>query len=363
MPRLRWTFLWCGVLGTGAALMLVAAGATAVIPQLDELIDRGGASEALATAVLAADFWVLALLCAQLARIGRESRALAYERARHSRERGRGGARNHYGIDPPRPASFERTEVHEVVTQLRKLPGGLTPGEDQAAFLTSGHSALRAARSETPYTLLRALVWALPALGFIGTAAEMAHAIGGLSGAVRETGSYADLAGALVPNVIEPLAGAFGITLFALGSSVVGHVLVTLVHTREERLALDMDRMVLERFGGRREAETGTVRDAAEAARELETAMTGAARSLTSLNKELGRLSEEAEGVRLHGRDEPTRHHELIQQLIGIGEQLSGIRTGIVAGLEKEMVLSPVLREPSPPGQNGQTLFPRDGQA
>ncbi|POX52431.1 hypothetical protein [Streptomyces sp. Ru72] len=335
------------MLGAGAAMLLVATGATRLVPPLGRLVDHGGASRVLATAVLAVDVWVLLLLGVQLVLIRREGAVLARERQQGPR-----------AVGPLTSQSAVHTEVYRALVKVAQLPASTQAGDGKAAFLTSGYSSVRAARAETPYTLLRALVWALPALGFIGTAAEMARAIGGLSSAVKETGSYNQLANTLVPHVIQPLAGAFSITLFALGSSVVGHVLLTMVHTREERLALDLDELVLERMGALRPQQS-----TAQAALTLEHAMSGAAQSLTSLTGELRRLGEEARKARIEGQGSgaPERHTELIQQLSGIGRQLMGIQADIREGLSQEMVLAPVRRPQQFPEQNGQTPRTGDG--
>jgi hypothetical protein len=113
------------------------------------------------------------------------------------------------------------------------------------AFAVSNQSGLDAADSDTSYSLARALAWTLPALGFLGTASAMAHAVSGLGATVARTSNYTGLRGFLVQDVIPPLASAFGITLIALASAVVCHLLVTWAHTREQRLLLDADAVTL----------------------------------------------------------------------------------------------------------------------
>jgi hypothetical protein len=98
---------------------------------------------------------------------------------------------------------------------------------------------------QSAYGVLRAIVWALPALGFIGTAFEMAGAVGGLGTALDRTQGYNDLRNLLVGEVIPHLAGAFDITLFALGCSVVCYLLLSLAYAREERLLLEADAVSL----------------------------------------------------------------------------------------------------------------------
>ncbi|TJZ55919.1 hypothetical protein FCH28_11610 [Streptomyces piniterrae] len=331
MTKLRTTFIWCGVLGVGSALLLSLTGATAIVPPLHSLVEHGGASQLLATAVLALNTWVLLMLLALSNRNSREAASLAAAKPRG-------------GLGHP------RTAVREALEQVRSVRGAADPA--QAESLVGGRSAVRGARAETPYAVIRALVWALPALGFIGTAAEMSRSIRGLSGAMHGTANYADLSGILVSDVIRPLASAFGITLFALGSSVVCHLLVSFVHTREERLLLELDELVLTRLseaaGG-----VGSRRDLAaeaEAAEAMSVAMRAAANGVKELSGELNRLRTEASQVRFDAREaKPDRTEEVIQHLGNIGAQLGAIGEG----MDRDMVLTPVRTRGRVPGQNG----------
>ncbi|MEV0369198.1 hypothetical protein AB0I10_05155 [Streptomyces sp. NPDC050636] len=331
MKKLRTTFTWCGLLGVGSALLLSLTGATATVPPLHSLVEHGGASQLLATSVLALNIWVLLMLLALSNRNSREAASLAAAK--------------------PRGPGHARTEVHEALNQVRLIAGTTDPA--QVESLVGGHSAVRGARAETPYAVIRALVWALPALGFIGTAAEMSRSVRGLSGAMRGTTDYAELSGVLVSDVIRPLASAFGITLFALGSSVVCHLLVSFVHTREERLLLELDELVLDRLSGSAGGATLSGRDRAaeaEAAAAMSEAMRAAAEGAQGLNTELGRLKAEASQVRFDARDvKPDRSEEVIQQLGAIGAQLAAIGEG----MDREMVLTPVRTQGRVPGQNG----------
>ena len=94
-------------------------------------------------------------------------------------------------------------------------------------------------------------MWSLPALGFLGTASEMAHAVSGLGETVAGTNSYTDLRGFLVQDVIPPLANAFGVTLLALACAVVCHLALTLAHTYEQRFLLEADSVTLETLAAR----------------------------------------------------------------------------------------------------------------
>ncbi|MEU6118048.1 hypothetical protein ABZ840_26315 [Streptomyces sp. NPDC047117] len=339
MKKLRGTFFWCGVVGAALAVLLVSSGATGAVPPLKEMVDRGGVSQALASAVLAVTFWVLAMLVVRLLENTREAAALAaYRPGRAAGGYGNGGG---YG----------NSEVQRI---LGKAALDASRDPERAESMVAGRSAVHAARSETPYALIRALVWALPALGFIGTAAEMARSIGGLGGAVARTTSYAELSHTLVRDVIPPLAGAFSITLFALGSSVVCHLLVSVVHTHEERLLLAVDERALEQLGnGSRGSARADLAGQARAAQLLGDSMQTAATAVQELSSELERLRTEAAGTRLGGEERPDRSEEIVRQLATIGTQLSAIG----AGLDRDMVLTPVR---VPRGPDGRTVLPGD---
>jgi hypothetical protein len=116
---------------------------------------------------------------------------------------------------------------------------------DRVSFLLATRSGLEASRAEGFYGLLRALVWAMPGLGFMGTALEMATAVGGMGTALQATRDYDGLKRLLAGEVIPHLAGAFDVTLFALGASVAGFLLLSLVHRSEEEVLLAGDELAL----------------------------------------------------------------------------------------------------------------------
>lgn len=116
---------------------------------------------------------------------------------------------------------------------------------DKASTLLGGQSGVDSSHIHSGYGPLRALVWALPGLGFMGTAFEMAASIGGLGTALTTTQDYSGLRNLLVSNVVPHLAGAFDITIFALGSSVVMFLLLALVFHREEKAIFNADALCL----------------------------------------------------------------------------------------------------------------------
>ena len=158
---------------------------------------------------------------------------------------------------------------------------------DLAAFVASNQSGLDSANSEASYNPVRALVWALPALGFLGTASAMSRAVTGLGGTVARTNSYTDLRSFLVQDVIPPLASAFGVTLIALASAVVCHLLVTVAHTYEQRLLLDADSVTLAALAACSPA-TDTGSGVAPGARNIK-ALTA---QIEQLNKSLEQLNQ-----------------------------------------------------------------------
>jgi biopolymer transport protein ExbB/TolQ len=66
------------------------------------------------------------------------------------------------------------------------------------------------------YTLIQGFVWAMPVLGFIGTAQGLAFAIGGFSGVLQGQDASLDTIKQSLLQVTGGLATAFGTTLVAL---------------------------------------------------------------------------------------------------------------------------------------------------
>ncbi len=118
-------------------------------------------------------------------------------------------------------------------------------GSEKISTLLGGQSGVDSAFLNSDYGPLRALIWALPGLGFMGTASEMASSVSGLSTALATTQDYGGLRNLLVNNVVPHLAGAFNITLFALGSSVLMFLLMSLEFHFEEQAIYDADMLCL----------------------------------------------------------------------------------------------------------------------
>lgn len=142
------------------------------------------------------------------------------------------------------PASSGRVSL--IRRRLDGLAKADTAEPGQATAAMAAHAELDHAHNEVSYGPARALVWALPALGFLGTAAEMAQSVNGLSRTISATTDYTHLRDALVSNVIPPLVNAFGVTLLALGAGVVCHLLLTWTNAREQRILLDVEDVTLD---------------------------------------------------------------------------------------------------------------------
>ncbi|MCP2334700.1 MotA/TolQ/ExbB proton channel family protein [Actinomadura rupiterrae] len=139
----------------------------------------------------------------------------------------------------------QRSLVDRRLTRIRQAAEN---AHDEGLLAT--YSELDHGKSDIAYGAARALVWAMPALGFLGTAAEMSASVRGLGGSIRSAQDYSALKNALVVQVLPHLAQAFAATLLALGASVVCHLLLTWTNVREQRLLLMVEDRVVKRTAG-----------------------------------------------------------------------------------------------------------------
>jgi hypothetical protein len=317
-------FWWSGIVSIGITELLGNLGWLGWVPVVGPLVQRGGAAGAIATAVLGTSIWVLLLLITLNRQLARERRLTHHAWLTPQQRADAVVAGSAYGL-PTGNADVlghpdlvnSRYRRRLTVFQRRSTPGD----RGLAEFLLSARSAVDGARSEAPYGPIRALVWALPALGFLGTAAEMSSSIGGVGSAVARTSSYSDLRDFLAQNVIPPLANAFGITLFALACSVICHILVSITHAREERFAIEVDDWALDQLAEKAPADP--------------------AGQVISINGDIDRLAREVAAWRgavatSSSGAEQTRS-ELMTVLVEMSEQLGEI----CDGLDRELIVSP----------------------
>lgn len=235
-----------GLFAVGLAALAIRLNAFAWAPFVTDLLERGGAPGRIAELVLAVTLWVGVVAAIRLRRTHVERSVIAEVRSHVGRQVLADGISDvdqwlvRAVHEPPYATSLLRRRFD----LLRRAPRG-TPTET-AAFVLANQSALDANYSETSYGPLRALVWSLPTLGFLGTASEMGRAVSGLGNAVARTDDYQSLRNLLVNRVVPPLADAFDITLFALSASVLCYFLVAVTHAREESTLLDADSASLE---------------------------------------------------------------------------------------------------------------------
>jgi len=90
---------------------------------------------------------------------------------------------------------------------------------------------------QSSYTSIRALIWVIPVLGFIGTVIGLSDAIGSFQGVLErpEGGDAASIRDRLTPVVLG-LRTAFETTLVALLAAVAIQLISTFVYRREEDL-------------------------------------------------------------------------------------------------------------------------------
>jgi biopolymer transport protein ExbB/TolQ len=114
-------------------------------------------------------------------------------------------------------------------------------------------AALDAVELENGYGTLKALVWTLPVLGFIGTAWGMSHAIAGFSEALKASAGQSVqielMTDRLAQVVIPGLANAFAVTMLALGASIVAHFWTATLQSWDQDVLGDLDRVCIQKLG------------------------------------------------------------------------------------------------------------------
>lgn len=99
---------------------------------------------------------------------------------------------------------------------------------------------LDAQRSESTYSMLRVIIWAIPIVGFIGTVVGLGGAVGGFSASLPQATDFAQLRETL-SGVTSGLSVAFDATFVALLLSLVLMFPVSLLEKRENHLLSQID--------------------------------------------------------------------------------------------------------------------------
>jgi flagellar motor component MotA len=108
---------------------------------------------------------------------------------------------------------------------------------DVSAMMTS-QSAIDGSRISGSYIVIRAFLWAIPLLGFIGTVVGLSHAIGGMSFANVE--DVSKIVGS-INNVTSGLGTAFDATLLGLVLAVILNFPLNSLAKHEDEMLNDID--------------------------------------------------------------------------------------------------------------------------
>jgi len=133
--------------------------------------------------------------------------------------------------DPRSYVLFNRTWL--ALSSIRNF-GRLGDLEDLLRSQADNDEAI----SESSYTVIRGLVWAIPVLGFIGTVIGLSIAIGEF-GAVLQTSEGTDALKSELQKVTDGLGLAFITTLQALVAALGIHMLLTMIRRQEEQFLDD----------------------------------------------------------------------------------------------------------------------------
>jgi hypothetical protein len=113
--------------------------------------------------------------------------------------------------------------------------GNIGEVRDVGAVL-EGQAEADASGVDSSFTVVRALIWTIPILGFIGTVIGLSRAIGSFTAVLAEAGTDAASIKSKLGPVVAGLATAFETTLVALLVAVAIQLLSTWVYKREETM-------------------------------------------------------------------------------------------------------------------------------
>jgi MotA/TolQ/ExbB proton channel family len=116
---------------------------------------------------------------------------------------------------------------------------------DRSAFLLSSRSGLDEASTGNAATMDHALTWALPVLGFLGTAFAMARTVEGFSQALDSAANFQLLKKNLLDTVIPHLSQAFDVTLVALTLAIVAFLSLSALERTQRALIIAADEAAL----------------------------------------------------------------------------------------------------------------------
>jgi biopolymer transport protein ExbB/TolQ len=135
--------------------------------------------------------------------------------------------------DPERFILFDR--IIRALSNLKNL-GRVSDVE----VILRSQSESDANVQESSYTILKSFAWAMPVLGFIGTALGLSMAIGQFGGALNQGLEMSELRGSL-KSVVSGLSIAFDTTLQGLVCTLLLQMVTTFLRKREEDFLSECD--------------------------------------------------------------------------------------------------------------------------
>ena len=223
---------------------------------------------------------------------------------------------------------------------------------DVSAMMTS-QSAIDGSRISGSYIMIRAFLWAIPLLGFIGTVVGFSHAIGGMSFA--DTTDISKIVGSL-NNVTSGLGTAFDATLLGLVLAVILNFPLNTLAKHEDEMLNDIDafcnEVLLPRLNDGAGAAGGDVGAVADSVvRALSSAQQ---EFLTDLNELSRRMNEYADNLdRRTDAFQSTVTNEFVTNVTAMRTEVAGalrdsmkLTSQYIAGLETGIRgLNTVLKE------------------
>ena len=221
------------------ALWILAAGLVAVFlpPRLSvgTLPPERLAERFAEIAILVLLAWSLIELAARALRVRMEHRGVARFQDLYAQATRTDQAMRPYRHRDPRAvrrvahmvecSSHDASKLHEAVPAAASLDAAMLAGS---------------------YGPLNVYAWVLPVLGFMGTALGMAQAISGFKDALGKTrGDLNVLVSALGDTVIPGLAGAFHVTILALGASLVVYLCTSALRDWDQEALHKLDRLCM----------------------------------------------------------------------------------------------------------------------
>jgi hypothetical protein len=140
---------------------------------------------------------------------------------------------------------FGGARSRSLVADRFALLSGQVHDAERAAFLVSSRSGLDEASLGTTTLMDHALIWALPVLGFLGTAFAMSRTVEGFSEALGGAGSFDVLKDNLLSTVIPHLSQAFDVTLVALTLTIVAFLSLSALERTRRSLVIGADEVAL----------------------------------------------------------------------------------------------------------------------